>query len=316
MRPIHFSVIFNLVTPDWGLRYHQCEALGRRQTVLSWGFPVSMEQRLLNLTFVTGVAFLWKWQTKCERTLLILLCTEAVCSWRWGIFMESYTVIEDCVSIQILPWRYTSITLSLSFVALWMTAHFFPLCECAYSILNHLPFHPFSILLSFSCFVRTLASANGPEASPSMEGVSEWTWDAKKECVCVVCFVCVDVEAPFGASAFYVWAIESVLLLLSGFLLQGQWSPHPLHLSVTAGVAVSDNRVSAAAAADQASLPGLCRATHTYWHKLASMCTLTRAGQRCSLVRMPIQMHVHTHHATMPPALRKVYWWALELTCG
>lgn len=56
MRPIHLSVTFNLVTPGWGLRYHQWATLGlETDEAFRRLYCTSVERRLLQLAFVTRV---------------------------------------------------------------------------------------------------------------------------------------------------------------------------------------------------------------------------------------------------------------------
>lgn len=96
--------------------------------------------------------------------------------------------------------------------------------------------------------------------------------------------------------------------------------PPPPFLSLsTAGAAVSDKRVSAAAA-DQASLPGLEIQSNTHILAQIGIHLHTCMDEHRSFTRIQIQMR--THHATSAVKKKKkkkkekkVHWWTFELWC-
>lgn len=86
----------------------------------------------------------------------VLLCEPVfLCCWVSTLSMLVCAVKEECRSQCVGPHRFFPEAITQwhcrSFVALWMTAHFIPLCECAYSILIPLClppiFHPARPLL-------------------------------------------------------------------------------------------------------------------------------------------------------------------------
>lgn len=113
------------------------------------------------------------------------------------------------------------------------------------------------------------------------------------------------VYAPLGVGVF-VYEQSRVCYYCCnswGFLLQGQWRTPPPSLSLsTAGVAVSDNRVSAAAA-DQASLPGLGARGNTRILAQTGLRVHIHACGPASLSHMNTDSNACTH--TMSPALKK-----------
>lgn len=206
------------------------------------------------------------------------------------------------------PCSYNSVTLSLSFVTLWMTAYILPL----YSILS--PSHPLPPTHFPSCSL-SLALWGGRRPSPehlNMDWGSEWAWETERGEMCVcVCIVCpawrVSLSLSSGVCAANVGTVRVFCCKVNGELTP----PHS-----TAGSAVSDKRVSAAAAAaaDQASLPGLgTRGSETHTgtnrHPCAHSCV---QGQRL-LAHTNTHRHAYTH--STPPALGEAWRWTLDLRC-
>lgn len=145
----------------WSPCYRQYEALDWRQALLWWGnFPflccTPMEQRLVQLWLFCQRGLWVHLYVLCGCDSIIEQCLTHYLTRTEAVPMEAFlstcmyvcAVVEVCRTL--LPCSHNSVTLSLSFAASWMTAHFFPLYECTYSLLDPPAFHPFSILLAFS----------------------------------------------------------------------------------------------------------------------------------------------------------------------
>lgn len=123
--------------------------------------------------------------------------------------------------------------------------------------------------------------------------------------------VCVFVNAPPVSLCMSSRECATTAVTVRLFCCKVNGELHPpstLHLSLslsTAGVAVSDKRVSAAAAAaDQASLPGLGIQGNTHILAQIGIRVHTHAcgSRRCSLTRTQIR---DACTQTTPPALKK-----------
>lgn len=175
-----------------------------------------------------------------------------------------------CVFIHFFPCSYNSLTLSLSFVYNeWLHISFL------YVNVHIMSSNSFLLPILLPAFFLCLYTKAGPGTTVDESQNEHGKLRGEERTVYVL-------HAPLRVSVFVYDQRRVCYYCCScwSFLLQGQWSA-TLYLSLshsTAGAAVCDKRVSAAADADQASLPGL-----------------GIQGSKYKLAQFGKHMHTHSH---------------------